>query len=374
MRTLFCNSAYGDGGIGQHFAHVVESSRREGRLNRYYCFSPVDGDPRGRVVDKETFGLLRYTPLRFSPGWKSHIFNEIFDWRVARHISRSHEPIHTITGFAGKSLRTFRCALDAGASQVELLMANSHVDNVARLHARAAEDAGICDTWLNATQRRKTYREYDLADRIYVHSEYVRRSLVDAGIPAEKLERISLPVDDRFRPPAHRPQDDTFHMVYVGRVEVTKGIDVLLQAYERVPIDKKQLTIVGGWSTPAVRRLVQDAQHQDPRIVVAPGDPLPVLQQADVFVHPSYEDGFGYAPVEALACGVPVIVTEDTGMQEYVVPGKNGTIVPTGSVDAIVCALEQLADTPLASTTSLLPDPAPLGSEPSPSVPAVSTP
>jgi glycosyltransferase involved in cell wall biosynthesis len=354
MRTLFCNSAYGDGGVGQHFAHVVESSRAAGRLDRYYCFAPDDEDPKGRVVNKETFGLLQYTPLRFSPSWKDYIFNEIFDWRVARQISRSNDPVDTITGFAGKSLRTFRRALDAGASRVELLMANSHVDNVARLHARAAEDSGIRDTWLNTSQRRKTYREYELADRVYVHSEYVRRSLIEAGIPAEKLKRISLPVDDRFQPPPRRVTNEAFHMVYVGRVEVTKGIDILLQAFERVPIDNKRLTIVGGWSTSTVRRLVQNTQQRDSRIVLAPGDPLPVLQNADVFVHPSYEDGFGYAPTEALACGVPVIVTEDTGMKEHVTPGANGFIIPTGSVSAIVDCLMELRSHPLAATTSLL--------------------
>jgi glycosyltransferase involved in cell wall biosynthesis len=89
---------------------------------------------------------------------------------------------------------------------------------------------------------------------------------------------------------------------------------------------------------------------------VQPGDPLPVLQKADVFVHPSYEDGFGYAPMEALACGVPVVVTEDTGMKEYVRDGVNGFIVPTGSVDAIVAALRHLARQPFARCSSLLSD------------------
>jgi glycosyltransferase involved in cell wall biosynthesis len=81
------------------------------------------------------------------------------------------------------------------------------------------------------------------------------------------------------------------------------------------------------------------------------------LQRSDVLIHPSYEDGFGYAPVEALATGVPAIVTEDTGMKEYVVPGQNGFIVPTGSVDAVVTALEHLLRYPLVSPTSLFYEP-----------------
>jgi glycosyltransferase involved in cell wall biosynthesis len=72
---------------------------------------------------------------------------------------------------------------------------------------------------------------------------------------------------------------------------------------------------------------------------IAPGDPLPHLRRADVLVHPSFEDGFGYAPMEALACGVPVIVTDQTGMKEHVRAGANGSIIPAGDVRQIVEAL-----------------------------------
>jgi glycosyltransferase involved in cell wall biosynthesis len=136
---------------------------------------------------------------------------------------------------------------------------------------------------------------------------------------------------------------------------MTKGIAVLLDAFERLPVGDATLTIVGGWSTAAVRRHVEARCAADSRIVVAPGDPLPVLHQTDAFVSASYEDGFGYAPMEALACGVPVVVSADTGMKEYVRAGENGFVVPTGSVDAVVDALIALYRRPLATTASLLP-------------------
>jgi glycosyltransferase involved in cell wall biosynthesis len=209
---------------------------------------------------------------------------------------------------------------------------------------------------LNQAQIRKTLREYALADRIYVHSEYVRQSFLDAGIPAKKLVRTVLRPDPRFVPPQRRPEDNTLRIAYVGRVEMTKGIALLLEAFDRLSVSNAELRIVGGWSTRSVRRRLQRRIAQDPRITVQPGDPLPVLQKADVFVHPSYEDGFGYAPMEALACGVPVVVTEDTGMKEYVRDGINGFVVPTGSVDAIVAALENLVQSPLARSASLIPE------------------
>jgi glycosyltransferase involved in cell wall biosynthesis len=136
---------------------------------------------------------------------------------------------------------------------------------------------------------------------------------------------------------------------------MTKGIALLLDVFDRLSVSNAELRIVGGWSTRRVRRRLQSRIAQDLRITVQPGDPLPVLQKADVFVHPSYEDGFGYAPMEALACGVPVVVTEDTGMKEYVSEGVNGWVLPTGDTAAIVDALLHLYRSPLAATTSLLP-------------------
>jgi glycosyltransferase involved in cell wall biosynthesis len=355
MRTLFCNAAYGSGGIGQHFAQLVEETRRAGRLARYYTVAPRPDDPPCAVVDNPTYGLLRYTPIRFSPSWKNHVTNELFDRRTARRVSAGHALSGALMGFVGTSLHTFRSGAALGAEVLELVAANSHVDNVARLHARAAADSGVRDSWLNRAQRRKTRREYAAADRIYVHSDYVRDSFLAAGVPASKLVRTVLRVAPRFRPPDRRPSDSTFRIAYVGRVEMTKGIALLLEAFERLPVSDATLTIVGGWATAAVRRHVEARCAADPRIVVAPGDPLPVLHQADAFVSPSYEDGFGYAPMEALACGVPVVVSTDTGMKEYVRDGENGFVVPTGSAEAVLDALQTLHHTPRAATAPLLP-------------------
>jgi glycosyltransferase involved in cell wall biosynthesis len=59
-----------------------------------------------------------------------------------------------------------------------------------------------------------------------------------------------------------------------------------------------------------------------------------------VFAHPTYEDGFAYAPAEALASGVPVLVSEDTGMKELIEPGVDGQILPTGNLDALTDAID----------------------------------
>lgn len=353
MRTIACNAPYGKGGMGQHLAHLVEASRRAGMLARYYSPAPQEGGERGQRVERRRWRdwLLWYTPVRFRPAWRSFLDNELFDRRVARRLQR---PLGRFMSFAGASLRSFQQAEARGAEPLELVSATSHVHNLKRRHDHAHERHGMDDSWLNGAQVRKTLREYAAADTIYVHSDYTRRTFREAGVPAEALERTYLQVHPRFRPPPHRPSDATFRAVYVGRIEATKGVPVLLEAFSRLPTADKTLTLVGGWSTRRMRVYMQD-WLSDPRIRMAPGDPLPALHDADVFVHPTYEDGFGYAPMEALACGTPVVVTTDTGMKEYVREEENGYVVPTGRVAPLVDRLERLRRHPRATTQSLLP-------------------
>jgi glycosyltransferase involved in cell wall biosynthesis len=128
--------------------------------------------------------------------------------------------------------------------------------------------------------------------------------------------------------------------VYVGGLSVDKGVPLLLDAFSRVTGGDLRLVLVGGWRTRGMRGHVQGAIERDGRIGVSAGDPLQRLRSASLYVHPSYSDGFGYAPAEALACGVPVLVSEDTGMKELVVDGVNGAVLPTGDVAALAEAID----------------------------------
>ena len=171
----------------------------------------------------------------------------------------------------------------------------------------------------------RNLREYDGAQEIWVASSYIRDSFLREGfadsrlrcIPARHLIRGTTPP----RPSA--ASSDRFEIVYVGSLSVHKGVPLLVEAFRRFDHDDMRLVLVGGWGTRGMRRFMQRACAEDARIVVSPGDPLPALQSASLAVHPAYEDGFGYAPAEALVAGVPVIVSEDTGMKDMI--GSVGT-------------------------------------------------
>jgi glycosyltransferase involved in cell wall biosynthesis len=216
-----------------------------------------------------------------------------------------------------------------------------------RQQARAVREWGIEQGWLNEHQRRQTVKEFDLADRIYVTSRYSHDSFLREGMPEDKLQSRQLVVPSRFRPCKTNSFDGRFRVTYVGSISVVKGIPVLLEAFSRLKNPDAELVLVGGWSTRGMRIYLERWLCLDSRIRVIQGDPLPVLQGASVYVHPSYQDGLGFAPLEALSCGVPVIVSADTGMKEHVVDGVNGYVVPTGKWEAILERLSHLQKHPL---------------------------
>ena len=343
-RTFACIAPYGSGGLGQHVAQLVEAARAAGHLARYYSggVSPRDAaDGTGVSVASRAYPWLAgYTPVRFSPGWKNGMNADLFDRAVARRLVG---PLDAFTGFGGQALHSFRRARQLGATELTLQAANSHVDHVARRHAEAIRRWPIESSWLNDFQCRKTRAEYAMADVIDCCSRYTWDSFVAAGVNEAKLRRLALRPAERFQPAPARAADDRFRVVYVGSLSVMKGVPLLVEAFAKLARRDAELTLVGGWGTSGMRRYMQAAMARDPRIKVSPGDPLPHLRRADVCVHPTFEDGFAYAPMEAMAAGVTVVVSADTGMKEHVREGVNGYVMPTGDGEALLGRLEQLA-------------------------------
>ena len=339
-QTFSCAASYGDGGMGRHLAQLVEEARAQASLETFYAAVVRPGDAAGQPINMSRFArLATLPPLRFDNGWQAYLGNDTFDRMVAARLENAPK---TFVGFQGQALRSMqRVRSQNENARLELVAAGTHVSHVARQQERAWKRHPLERGWLNGALRRKILREYELADVIQVSSEHAYGTFRDEGIPSQRLRRVELVTPVRFVPDtALRPQDGVFRVVFTGSLSVMKGIPVLLEAFARLT-QEAELMLVGGWSSRGMRRYLQAWQARDPRIRIAPGDPLPHLQRADVYAHPSWDDGWGYAPMEALACGIPVIVTEDTGMKERVQEGVNGYVTPTGDVRALWERLEQ---------------------------------
>ena len=188
---------------------------------------------------------------------------------------------------------------------------------------------------------RRACAEMLLADEIRVNSEYTAKTLVDRGCDPAKLVRRHLPAHPRFSLSPRVPATDgTRTAAYVGSFSVFKGVPLLVDAFRQVRGDNLRLVLVGGWSSRGMRRYLESARSADPRISWLSGDPAPVFSRTEVLFHPSWDDSWGYAPAEAMAAGVPVVVSDHTGMKELV-DGRNGQILTAGDPAAWTAAVRR---------------------------------
>ena len=195
-------------------------------------------------------------------------------------------------------------------------------------------------------------------DRLLCVSEAERDCGVRRGVRAHWAVVPNGVDTGHFRPPLRRPSvraalpalsdlgDDAPLVVCVGRLCPQKGQDLLLRAWPAVAarLPAARLVLVG--DGPDHLRLLRDAP---PGVLLAgaAADPLPWYQAADVVVQPSRWEGMALAPLEAMACGRPVVLTDVGGARESVPLADTATcVVPPEDPAALAAALLALLTEP----------------------------
>ncbi len=182
--------------------------------------------------------------------------------------------------------------------------------------------------------------ELRLADHVIVPSELVRSSLAGV-VPDERIHVLP------FGAPEIRPLTqfnlDSSHplkVLFVGNLGQHKGIGYLLEAMDMVGT-QVELTLVGRRIRPNAR-VDEACRHWRWHESLPHAQVLDAMQQADVLVLPSLSEGCALVVLEALACGLPVIVTPNTGSLAFVCDRREGFVVPICNAQAIAERLEVL--------------------------------
>ncbi|MFD8594284.1 glycosyltransferase [Kitasatospora sp. NPDC059646] len=178
--------------------------------------------------------------------------------------------------------------------------------------------------------------------------------LLAMGVPADRIRVVPCGVDpDRFSPVGETaPRSAPHRLLMVGRLVARKGGATALEALARLP--DTELLLAGG--PPAdrlddepecrrLRALAADHGVAD-RLVLLGGVPstrMPaLLRSADLVLCPAHYEPFGIVPLEAMACGVPVVATAVGGHLDTVADGRTGLLVPAGSGAALAAAAARL--------------------------------
>jgi len=191
-------------------------------------------------------------------------------------------------------------------------------------------------------------------------SEYSRRAIIRLyGLPEDHIAAIPLAADEDFRPAqdaAAREAAKTVaarygvhgkYVLFVGRVEPRKNIPGLVRAFRALAGGGHgELTLViAGMVDPLFSaRLADDLGQDDPQVAmigrVTPEDLPHLYRGAELFAFPSHAEGFGLPPLEAMACGIPVICSNATSLPE--VMGDGGILVAPHDTTALVQAMERV--------------------------------
>lgn len=329
LHIASCPTGYGTGGLGQHLAKVREDSLASGARSLVVCQGGLE---ESLVVDGSwEHKLFRWPPFRWRPDLRVWWKHEKFDREVAKRLV----PCDTFVAFMGCGLHSFRRARQLGARKLVLELPNSHPTNVRRLHAMAYRKHGFERSWMGGFFESKAIQEFALADELRTNSDYTSRSLTERGMAQHKIVRRHLGCHQRFHDVVRTSHPEGLRVVVTtGSMTVAKGVPFLVETFRNVPGRDLRLLIVGGWTSRGMREWIERARQLDPRINWTTGDPAPHLATATLAVHPTFEDGWGYAPAEALAAGLPVGVTDQTGMQELIHGQGQHAILPVGDKDS----------------------------------------
>lgn len=257
---------------------------------------------------------------------------------AARHLVRDAD---IFIGWTGSSLEALIEARNRGVITV-LERGSSHASEWRELMATESARFGssfnpMYDFW------QRELLEYQLADYISIPSSFVKNTFIKHGVPEHKLLVNPYGVDlESFRPT--EKEDDKFRIISVGGFNMRKGSRYLLQAFSELDIPDVELWHVGTVS-PEMKPFIE--RFADERVTFWGHKPQAELykfySQASVFVLMSIEEGMAMVQCQAMACGLPLICSTNTGGADLIgSEGEAGIVVNVGDVEALKASLMAL--------------------------------
>jgi hypothetical protein len=275
--------------------------------------------------------LARFGSLPRLLGVRNAIFDRLVAAEVRRHPPAIAMPVDTA------ALQTILVARSVGVPS----LLNQTIGHVAVGQRILLEEAERHPDWadsmplaLPAGLVERARREALEADFILAPSSYVEATLIEIGVRPERILVLPYGVrTDRFSPArAEARKEGPFRILYVGQISQRKGLAYLLEAARRLGRTDIELLLVGSvvGSGAGLRRHEGLFRHLASR----PHSELPeIYRSADLFVYPSLHEGSAQAIMEAMASGLPAIVTPNAG--SVVREGIEGHLVPIRDVDGL---------------------------------------
>jgi glycosyltransferase involved in cell wall biosynthesis len=323
-----------------------------GRLQGHYLGTRrgAEGIPDELSGRFPLVGLLSYAVARTLPGKEEAAKVACFPLFDAWANRKIPGGTHVFSSY-GYAVECFRKARETGAYTF-MDGGNSHFAHywkvVSDEHAR-----WNCDlppfprAWYE-----RGLRSLELTDWVFSPSSYVNRSYLEQGFPEDRILHLPYPVNlANFSPePAAEIPASPLRVVCTGGVSLRKGFPYLLEAMRIIRKERDAVLMLTDIVHPTMKPVL--AAYSDVPIdwaTMLPHTQLAArLKSAHVFALLSVEEGLARTALEAIACGVPAVLTPNTGTSDFIQPGVNGEVVPIrdpqATAEAIIRCYERRRD------------------------------
>jgi len=321
-----------------HAFNLASELEKRGYLNKLITTYPKFKAsqwliPKKKIVSKVLLELLRRYGERikfFDPYVLDNIAHKGIALTAAKYISQADISI----GWSGNSLEAISESNKQGKIFI-LERGSSHYSYQMEILKEEAKRQNLKDFQPNLKHWERELLEYEYTDYISVPSQFVYDTFTEFGISEDKLIKNPYGVNlEEFYPV--EKEDDIFRVIHCGGISYRKGIPYLLEAFSQLNIKKSELWIVGSIDQ-EIKAFVD--QYKDKNIIFhgskKQSDLYWYLSQCDVFCLASIEEGLAMVQAQAMACGLPIITTRNTGGGELVQDNKNGFVIPIRDIKAI---------------------------------------
>jgi len=329
---------------------LAREVRKLGHRSNLFCAYPsfkVDADLKECTRTHSIWMLLQRLRGRLIPGQPSTWWDYKISSDFGRWLASELDPgaFDVLDALDGTGLEAGRAMKRAGRRWI-CNRGSTHVLTQKQLLEDEHTRWGAPPPSFDSRLIDRCLQEYNEADGIAVGSQYARSTYIEQGIPEDKVFSCPYGVDlSMFKP--MKKEDNRFRVLFAGGQSIRKGIGYLMDAVR--PLVKRNLMemwLIGSVVDDARSILDRNAGLFTHKGVQPRSSLAWYYSQGSVLVLPSVEDGFGMVQTQAMACGIPVIASSNTGARDLFTDGVEGFVVPARSATAIRERVEVLLENP----------------------------
>lgn len=336
-----------------HAFKLGRQLENRGSLRRIYTTYPKFATD-GEGVPEEKVTHIRHPELIAQVGHRFPVVNEIvpsqwnnplnrwkgiaFDKSVARKLEPAEADL--FVGFAGVCFESLQRANELGLTTA-VERSSSHIRAQKEILDEEYQKYEQGEATISYQHVNREEKEYDIADYVVTPSKFVQESFLEEGFDEEKVKCVPFGVNT---PDIQQVSDDTTYFIYSGSVTLRKGIQYLLPAWDSLDLPNAELIVTSNIDESA-RPIVQEYEDDDSiRFLGWVNDLYEWFGKSSVFVFPTLEEGSAMVVYEAMASGLPIITTFNSGWVGE--DGKHGIEVPVRDSKSIAEAIQYMYNNP----------------------------